>query len=440
MNPIMRHLQQSINESPYSVNGDVLAWTFTNRIKTLDLAVYRALLPQHLNLNLEYSVLRHQLRDSLSTHVQINKEVLIEQLIAALSLAELLEHLHAHYLNVPREVRLFQQQQRLYKTLLSELAGYSFASQDLPPDERDIGWSLSQKIRQTTLNNNWYRLILMRTKRLLNLINQLDTVSARFKQAINFIDYYSNPVLPYLGWCYLTPRLLTNLYLLVKHTLPGPWMSEEEEALGWTTRLHAQLQRRWFELGNDTVWVSIGIVNCFILVGALAFIGAYINVAFFSYDIILSVLRASFELKRLYRLQDDYKILIDSPGETNKQGLIDFQNHLKLRIEFDLLRLGLQIATTILIFIAMCFAIPAFAMSTLIPLSGAILMVGVCLASFTLMRILESYRPNDTVEIPTPKSPPEPGEKKTQTMNPFGFFQKATSTESHSNDIPLLAK
>lgn len=72
-------------------------------------------------LSLEYSLLGQQLRAKfLSTHLFQQKEI-EEQLITALMMAELLEHIHQYYLNVPREVVRLRQHQKLYRELLAEL-------------------------------------------------------------------------------------------------------------------------------------------------------------------------------------------------------------------------------------------------------------------------------------------------------------------------------
>lgn len=402
MNPVIRQLRASFIDFPIEDDRLSSTWTFSSRIKQLGPDFYSKIMSQHSVLNLEYSVLCQQLRDNLLAPNLENKDQIIDQLIAALMFAELLEHLYQYYLIVPREVRRLRQHKEVYKELLAGFGVFSFPSLVPEADAVQVGLSLTNQIRDTTMHKNWYRLLSVRIKRLLDLIDTFGTNSEAYRKFIGHIDKYTNPILPYLAWCFLLPRLLTNLFLLLKHTIPGPWMSEEEKSIPLKTRLEAQAQRRWFELGNDSVWVGIGLINCFVLTGVLAPVGVYLNVAFFGYDIILAGIRAYIELKRLFLLQDEYKSLIAGEGnEETKKGLIAFQERLSNRIQFEKIRLGIHVTATVAIFIAMCFLAPAFAMNPLIPLIGAIWLVAVSIVSFILAKALEQYRPKDTIEKPS---------------------------------------
>ncbi len=402
MSPVIRQLRDSFLQFPLEDDRKSSTWTFSERIKSLGPNFYSEIMSNHPILNIEYSVLCQQLRNNLSSVTKINKDKFIEQLISALMLAELLEHLHLYYLNVPREVLRLRGHQAIYKQLLHDLEVYNFPSQIPEANAVSVGISLSQQIRETTIHKNWYRLLSVRIKRLLDLIDTFGTNSEGFRSFVSHLDKYTNPILPYLAWCFLLPRLLVNLFLLLKHSIPGNWMSEEEKSLGWAKRFQAQLDRRWFELGNDSVWVAIGLINCFILTGALAPIGMYLTVTFFAYDVVLSAVRAYIELNRLFQLQKDYAARIESETDNEaKSDLIAFQEQLEIRVHFEKIRLGIHVASTTAIFIAMCFAIPAFALNPMIPLIGAIWLVAVSIVGFILSKWLEDYRPKDAIEKPS---------------------------------------
>lgn len=422
MSPVIRHLHDSFLEFPLADDRSSSEWTFSERIKNLGPDFYSKVMSNHRLLNLEYNVLCQQLRTNLFA-TQDNKDQIINQLISALMLAELLEHLHLYYLNVPREVQRFRQHRTVYMELLASCGVYSFPSNLPEANAIQVGLSLAQRIRETTVDKNWYRLLIVRMKRLLDLINLVGTNSEGFRKLVVHMDKYMNPVLPYLAWCFLLPRLITNLVLTLKHTIPGRWMSEEEKSIGWKMRLQTQIQRRWFELGNDIVWVAIGLINCFILTGVLAPAGMYLTVAFFGYDLLLAGLRAYIELKRLFGLQKQYTALILGEGnEENKKELMAFQDQLTHRIHFEKLRLGINVTVAAALFIAMCFAIPAFVLNPIIPLIGAIWLVAVSLVSFILTKVLEQHRPKDTIEKPS-------------GVVGLGFFSKA-KTESSPKLIP----
>jgi len=383
MTPVIRHLRKTFSYpilQEEEINSDY----------------YRKIIPFHLVLNLEYSLLGQRLTSSLQK--QINKKQIEDQLNETLMLAKLLEYIYQNYLIVPREVERLRKHQRTYCRLLTQITGCSY-EQWKNTEPVVVGLSFSQQIRNTTLNSNWYRLLLIRCKRVLDAVDALGTGSLKYRQFVGVMDKYANPVLSYLGWCYYLPRLLVNLFLVLKHTIPGFWMGEEEKSLGWTLRFKAQMQRRWFELGNDIAWVTIGLLNCFLFTGMLSPIATYLTVIFYGYDVGMAAYRAYLELTRLYDLQKQYAALdIRDEGEDYKKELADYQVAISQRIHFEKIRLAHNVATTAAIFITMSFAIPALAINPIIPLIGAVALVLVCLVSFTLLQILEKYRPKDTID------------------------------------------
>lgn len=402
MTPVIRHLRANFLELPLPAAQQPLNWTFDASIKKLGPDFYRQIIPLHPVLNLEYSVLCHQIRHNLSFPDKISHDQIINQLTAALMLAELLEHLHNYYLIVPREVVRLRRQQQVYRNVLVEIAGYSFSSTRSITDTVPVGLSLSQQIRENTAFANWYRLLLTRSKRLLNFLDLVGTGSDAFRHFVTLMDQYTNPFFAYVSWCFFIPRLLTNLFLIAKHTIPGFWMNEEEKSLGWLVRLHAQIQRRWFELANDIVWITVGLLNCFVLTGVLAPVAAYLTLAAFAFDMVSAGLRAYIELQRLYKLEKEYALMYQTAATAeNKDAIQDYQAYLSQRINFEILRLSLSVAATSAVFLAMCLAAPALAFNPIIPLIGAFLLMVIWIASFALTRSLENYRPNDTIEKPS---------------------------------------
>jgi hypothetical protein len=430
MTPVITHLQANVFELPAPALQESLTWTFDASIKRLGTDFYRKIIPLNPVLNIEYSVLCHQIRHHLSFPLQMNQEQLIEQLIAALMLAELLEHVHLYYLIVPREVVRLRRQQGVYRALLVELAGYSFSSKHVEKDALSIGLSLSQQVREYTVFINWFRLLLTRSKRVLNFLDLVGTGSEAYRNFVSLMDKYTNPFFSYLAWCFFIPRLFTNLFLLFKHTIPWPWMGKEEQSLGWFIRLEAHLKRRWFELANDIVWVTVGLLNCFLFTGVLAPVAVYLTLAAFAFDMANSSFRAYIELNRLYELQKEYTVLLKKEeNQENKIAIKDYQNFIKHRIDFEHLRLSLSLISTGSVFIAMCLAIPGLVLSPVVPFIGALLLIAIWVANFTLTRALEHYRPKDNVEMPS-------------GLVKIGFFAQKNDkinqpSASPSNDVEL---
>ena len=396
--PLIRRLQKLFPELPFvQVEHDPLNWTFTESIKKLGPEFYRKIIPLHLVLNLEYSLLGQQLRTKFLTQQVINSNALIKELITALMMAELLEHIYQYYLIVPREVIRLRQQQELYRQLLAEVIMIAPTKEIT---QVNVGLAFSQQVRTATVNANLYRLLLIRSKRALDLIMILDTGSEKYRYFVQTLDKYTDPVLAHLSWIFFLPRLSVNLFLLLKHTIPGDWMEEKENSLGWSVRFNAQIQRRWFELGNDINWFTAGFINCFWLTGVLAPIGMYLSLTCFALDVVLSATRVYIELKRLHDLHKQYTHMLCQPSTVEEKN--EIKEHLKTienQILFEQLRFGSHLLTTIGIFLSMACAIPLFPVNPVIPVVGAICLVLICFINFALVHVINEHRPQDTIEF-----------------------------------------
>lgn len=405
MTPVIRRLQNTLfkDQSLGLDDASPLHWNFSERIKKVaqdpNSDFYRKIIPSHMVLNLEYSLLGQQIRANLlSTKPVVNEDQVVEQLISALLLAELLEHVYQHYLIVPREVARLRAQQQLYRKILMAIKG-TLPKHLAPDDKVDVGLSFSQQVHENTIFINLYRLLFIRSKRLLDLIAGLDLNANWYRYLIGGLDKYTDPLLPHLGWFFYMPRLLVNLFLLIKHTVPGFWMHKEEESLGWSVRLQGQLLRRWCQLANDSAWVAVGFINCFILTGTLAPIAFYLVIAFFVYDVVVSALRVYIEINRLMDLRKQYQA-IAADAKNEKEEIEQQLNVLNRQINFEILRLVSHLLNTIAVVLATSCAAPIFAASAIIPIVGAICMVLICFINFALVAIIDHYRPKDLIEIP----------------------------------------
>ncbi|MGC1183111.1 hypothetical protein [Legionella sp.] len=421
MNPVLKRLQETLFDQaigfddPNSLN---MTLSVRNRF-------YRKIVCSHLILHSEYNLLGQQIRANLLSPHPVKEEHIVEQLIAARLLATLLEYVYQYYLIVPREVECLRRQQQLYCELLNEIdvtlvdftvlhsvhgkqpsmeLCYKLFTQlkkinaIFPEEKVHVGASFSQQVRVQTININLYRLLFIRSKRLLDLISTLSFSADWYHRVISNLDKYTDPFLRHVAWFFYVPRLITNLFLLLKHTLIGPWMKQEERMLSWNIRFQGQMLRRWFELGNDLAWVGVGIVNSFILTGVLAQIGIYLSIAFFGFDVAMSSVRTYIELNRLAELRKKYRSMITTE---NKDEIDQFLGLLDKQFNFELLRLGSHVMSTLGIFLSMCCAAPLVATYPIIPLVGATCLVLICFINFALVPIIAHKRPKDIIEIPS---------------------------------------
>jgi hypothetical protein len=176
------------------------------------------------------------------------------------------------------------------------------------------------------------------------------------------------------------------------------------------------MKRRWFELANDLVWFSAGLLNCFYFVGALAPFAFYVSLAAFAIDIILSLTRTYIELSRLYELHAQYAAMLNEVNSAKEEKQIYEQlKAIDKQIAFEQYRLISHLITTVAIFLCICCALPIFAANPIIPVIGAICLAMICVINFALTEEIAKSRPVDTIE----RSP---------ALAKLGFFSKKEAT------------
>ncbi|MFJ1269667.1 hypothetical protein ACD661_13970 [Legionella lytica] len=94
---------------------------------------------------------------------------------------------------------------------------------------------------------------------------------------------------PYTGclsWGLYYFRFSMNFFLLLKHTVQHPWMSQEEIDEGWSNRFSTQWTQRKFTLLNDSLWATANLLCFFWLTGkgVLGVAGDALTVALLLFD------------------------------------------------------------------------------------------------------------------------------------------------------------
>ncbi|MFC3908394.1 hypothetical protein ACFORL_04800 [Legionella dresdenensis] len=380
-------------------------------------------------LLMQYSVIKKQLNENYKLTEALAKDQFISQLTSALMMAELLEYIYSYCVNVECEADTMRQDQEIFWRLLQQ---HEIKYQQLYRakfEGRSTQSSLlfngifSKYVGETTGDTNWLRLIGLRFKRILNAIVPLVMEAERYRAIVKALDRVTNPVIAYIGWVFFAPRLANSLFLLGKHTIPGTWMSETEKKLGVGTRLQIQMQFRWFELGNDSVWFIAGVLNCFVWLGPHVYIGVLINAVLYGYDMLLASIRAGIEYMRLQKMLTQYReivvdikrLLKEAPDEETKKKLKaekaevkQFMALLEEREYHELKKMMVGVVNTSVLLVAIILCLPSVAVSPWIGLVGAILLltstITACIISKALNRKNKAYELCDElkkdIEVP----------------------------------------
>ena len=388
---IFQRLQSSCGAHlPLPCEAETRTWDFKEKLQEQHTDFFIEILQGQGLLSFEYDVCCAQLaQESLFTE---NHDVLIEHLIVTLMMAEMLEHLYTCYLYAPSEIGRLRRDQGIFRTLLMR-QGYQFHS---PPDDEE-GWPsfFIRNIGMTTTQLNFPRVLMTRIRQLLNSIDRLVKNISTYHDMVVFMNAYAGPVLSHLVWIFFTPRLLINLGLAFLHTIPNPWMTVQEAALGWQHCLAIQWNLRWFELANDAVWVTVGLGNCFILVGTLTPFRAYLTLIRHVFDVILVILRACLEINRMNNLQQTYYNMLQnqaaSPEDRNE--ISNYLSQLENRLEYESHRHYARIISAAALLLAIALTMPILASIPMISFIGATLAVLITVFSSWL----EPEKPTDYI-------------------------------------------
>ena len=395
MAPILWRLQSCGIDFPSPNDEKSKVWSFPKKIAEKDIDFFRYLVENHQLLQIEYSI-----HCTLLAHDLLHKDraKLTAQIETALKIAELLEHIYRDYLNVPQEAERMRRDQLVYRELLAH-QGYQFIDFE---DEYVVDSSYTRVVRNTTGTANVPRNFIARLRRLLVATVVFASEFGEYRSAVNFIDQFITPILTFAAWIFFVPRSIINLFLLGKHLIPGPWMSEEEEALGWQTRFIGQLQRRWFELANDVPWMILGLLNCFLLVGPLAPIGFYASAVLLAYDVLVASFRTHIEVGRLKTVEVEYQTMLkeDDLSQSAREDINSYLFYLRQRIAYERKRLYIQVVNTSVLFVAFALAFPIFAFNPIIPLIGGALAVLMTIACYLASNWVDKQRPVDRITLP----------------------------------------
>lgn len=400
MTKLSHRLQTIEPKLPALLDKQQSTWTFSKALSTQPPAFYDTLTRHSQTLNLEYDVLKVQLNQSL-TDKEPNIPLLKRQLMAALAYSEVLEHAnwltHDHYAQ-----KGLNCEQAIYHFYLRKMGIHFFYSKDAIVHAYEH--SLSDNVRGTTALTNWPRLMVVRIKRILDTMVPLMKSMPSFCWMVDVIDAVANPIFAYLSWLFYAPRLCINTFNILKNTIPSPFMYDHQKQLPWTTRLSVQWQKLWFEWMNDAVWMTVGLVNCFVLVGALAPAAIYLTVSLYIFDVLLAAVRAHIEINRFHTIRKDYETMMFAEDNHTRaqEELRVYRAFLDEHIHYEKQRLYLSVATTSALFIGMCFALPMLAISPIIPLIGACFVVATCITTYWIGKNIERAKPTSTLKEGNP--------------------------------------
>lgn len=143
-----------------------------------------------------------------------------------------------------------------------------------------------------------------------------------------------SPVTGYMSFVLYYARGAIPLLLLLKHTISGPWMSEQERKIPWYERLTTQWRLRKFDILNDWIWATANMACYFWLIGdgLLGFWGNAATAILLLMDVSLNAWRFAEEEANHRRDMEKYARdlqIINQKITACEASIIDLQQQIK---------------------------------------------------------------------------------------------------------------
>lgn len=143
----------------------------------------------------------------------------------------------------------------------------------------------------------------------------------------------------YLSWTLYYFRFALNLSLLLKHTIPGFWMSDEEAKIPWTERFLTQWNQRKFSLLNDFLWATANLI-CFkwlTVASGLDTWGDLLTLALLLFDVSMAVWDFCEQRTNFNKEMSDYdqEILAHNAAIRELEDKISNIEDKKLKIQYE---------------------------------------------------------------------------------------------------------
>ncbi len=384
MPAILQQLQTRLDDFPKTFTNDThTVWIFDDEIKKKGDLFFSSLIIKNPLLFTQYHVQCSYIISLVEKDNQ-NTDAILRATETALVVAILLEQLY-HRLDEKSDLEQLRKEQGIFRKILS-IRYPQFRRTASTHTSNRINFN--EKIRSFTNHTNQPRKTFNRVWRMFDSVMLLDELVV-LREWIEPIELMINPLFIHLNWIFFIPRLTINMILLCKHVIANPWMSEQEYALPWLTRLHVHLMIncRWIELVGDFVWCVGNLISCFLCFGAWESAEIFFTIGLQLFDLLFTCLRVAIEIHRLITLENEYK-----EGCKNSAISLDlgYFYALQKRIDYEKKVGYLAILNHALLFIAIMTLLPTITiMMPWAPIAGAIFSILTTLGHISAEKKLE---------------------------------------------------
>lgn len=302
-------------------------------------------------------------------------------------MAELLSLLYEHYLPFHRHLKCLQKDRKRYRKIPGLKNNYHI------PEISKIVKPFDAKIRRFITNVTWPRLFVIRLKNALTDFMPLVRQWKNCCNAVNCLNEMTHPIIALSGWLIHGLRLMTTLVNLVKHTIPGPWMSKHEQRIGWQLRLKTRVSLHWFQIVDDTLWI----------ISTLAPASIFLTSMIALFEVVFAALQSMIEINRLQKVLGEHTQAgkqKTTAHETRPESEV-YEQYLQLSITHEQKKLMLRIITIISVSALVVLKsllpvlLPALAFNPIVPFVISAMLVVITLACHVLGKWLEHQKPSE---------------------------------------------
>ncbi|MDF1645373.1 MAG: hypothetical protein P1U61_00105 [Legionellaceae bacterium] len=393
-------------------------WIFGQSLKNLSSKQLSTAILDTPYLQTKYHVLCATLVKNAKKYSQNQQK---NHVISILIMAQLLEHIHLQ--STQLELQSLQRTQAFCHNYLQKI-GIEMPELKTKPKHQYIIAPYEEAIRSTTTQLDFWRLIILRGRRVLFWSIPLVNNTEYYGRFISPLEGFLRIVIFYQA-CLLVPRFITNLFHLLKH-----WWSpsENEQSLSALERhqAHLNMNARWWEIAYDFGWITLGLLNAFVLIGSWAPFAIYAAVVLPSYNLFLHTTRLFIEDGRLKKMEADYQSQLEkSPLKADE--INTFLEQLKERRSYNQNLLLLRMSVCICIVSTGIFGIWTL-IPPIVPFIAAVLSVLVTIAG----KLIPAYLPKQKDQLQALELDDSPSPLLRNTL----FSNKKDDTQS---EIPAEA-
>ena len=365
------------------------------KISALPLNFFEISAINYAVMHIDYQICQTHLwsklnQSSSEESISVNSEQeLIDLINLVILISESQQIIYRDYLQAPQEAARCARDRDLLSHMLLQLTEKRIQPY---PSPNNLPYQ-SKWLRDKTRDLNPIRLIFVRGWRFFMLM-MMAWGPAALKDIINTMDMNLALIIAHQAWIFFAPRLLVNVFIILKHTF---FPKGKEAELLMLTRLAVQFDRRWSELANDFLWLTTGLLTGFVLARNWF---AYCTCVLQCCQLLCAIIRAVTDIHRITVIRHYYeqKTQLSMQNDQSNSVYKGYTTCIDQYMRYIMFARMIDILEKALLVLGSVLLLPPLAFAYWIPIVGAGIMITVTLFPLFVVPYVERMNPIKTVD------------------------------------------